>query len=222
MLRAERETESDSFSPFPFSLILFLPPSSPPPKPTLQLNYCEEETNNKTGKPAFACSISSCSLPASPNSDACKQVHGNANTVTRRYKLVATWGKAAPDGKEVDVVLINGLYPAPTIFSNAGDRLIVEFVNQLEGPTTSIHWHGINQVRKRFLFFFFFAADHCRLFFFVPLRSLSANKSFLLFFLFNLFPLPPTPFAITDRDQHPGRRRGRHSDRDPGLPHRRR
>ena len=117
-----------------------------------QMNYCEEETNAKTGKPAFACSISSCSLAASPNSEACKEVHGNANTVTRRYKLVATWGRAAPDGKEVDVVLINGLYPAPTISSNAGDRLIVEFVNQLGGPATSIHWHGVDQVRD-FCFF---------------------------------------------------------------------
>ena len=136
------------------SCFLFLPTPLHPNPNQQQLNYCEEETNNKTGKPAFACSISSCSLLASPNSDACKEVHGSANTVTRRYKLVATWGKAAPDGKEVDVVLINGQYPAPTIFSNAGDRLIVEFVNQLDGPTTSIHWHGINQVRRGRTVFF--------------------------------------------------------------------
>ena len=39
-----------------------------------QLNYCEAETDAATGKPSFACSLSSCALAASPNSTACKAV----------------------------------------------------------------------------------------------------------------------------------------------------
>lgn len=109
-----------------------------------QLNYCEPVDGS------FGCSISSCSLPASPNSASCAAVHATAKPVTRRFKFVATWGKAAPDGYEVDVVLVNGKYPAPTIWANAGDRIIVEYVNLLGQPST-IHWHGQKQINTNIM-----------------------------------------------------------------------
>lgn len=113
-----------------------------------QLNFCSSAADT------FACSVSSCSLPASPNSASCAEVHKIAKPVTRRYKFVATWGKSAPDGFEVDTVLVNGKYPAPTIWSNAGDRIIVEFVNLLGVPST-LHWHGQKQIKTNIMGKFF-------------------------------------------------------------------
>ena len=75
---------------------------------------------------SMACSVSSCDLVASPNSPSCIKVHKAAKPVTRRYKFVATWGTAAPDGFNTPTVLINKVFPAPTIYANAGDRIVVE------------------------------------------------------------------------------------------------
>lgn len=114
-----------------------------------ELNFCEDEVDAKTNKTSFACSLSSCVLAASPNSKACGDAHRRIKPVTRKYKFVAEWGRAAPDGFEVKVVLINGAYPAPTIFANVGDRVVVEFHNRLARPTT-VHFHGVKQVRECF------------------------------------------------------------------------
>jgi iron transport multicopper oxidase len=103
-----------------------------------RLNYCEPDTG-------FSCSLSSCELAASPNSAACQGVHSARQPAIRRYKLVATWGKVAPDGFETSAVLVNGQFPSPTIYANSGDRIIVEYVNKLGIPTT-LHWHGMKQV----------------------------------------------------------------------------
>ena len=59
-------------------------------------------------------------------------------------KKIIKKSQAAPDGFEVDAVLINGQYPGPTIYANAGDRIIVQFINLL-GTQSTIHWHGIKQ-----------------------------------------------------------------------------
>ena len=106
-----------------------------------QLNYCSAEDS-------VVCTLTSCDLAASPASPRCAAVHkaARAGAKTHRYKWIATWGKAAPDGYTVDAVFINGKYPAPTIYANAGDRVIVEYVNLLGVPST-IHWHGLKQVR---------------------------------------------------------------------------
>lgn len=92
-----------------------------------QLNYCDANTS-------LACALSSCDLGASPGSTACAAVHAAAKPVTRRFKFVATWGTAAPDGYATPTVFVNGKWPAPTIFANAGDRIIVQFVNLLGQP----------------------------------------------------------------------------------------
>lgn len=110
------------------------------------MNYCEPEIDPNTNKPSFACSLSSCVLTGSPNSKVCKDARQRVKPVVRRYVLNATWGRASPDGYDVRVILINGAYPGPTLFANVGDRVVVEFHNNLARPTT-VHWHGVKQVR---------------------------------------------------------------------------
>ena len=47
-------------------------------------------------------------------------------------------------------MLINGKHPGPTIWSDAGDRVIVEFVNLLGVPST-LHWHGQKQIKTNIM-----------------------------------------------------------------------
>jgi len=114
------------------------------------LNYCENDAEAETNRPSHACSMANCILPASPNSKACADAHKRIRAVTRRYKIVAEWGKMAPDGFEMRVILLNGAYPGPTIFANLWDRIVVEFHNRLARPTT-VHWHGMKQVNNNIM-----------------------------------------------------------------------
>ena len=93
----------------------------------------------------YFCSIPACVRAASPLSPTCQQVWDRVKPLQRKYKLVATWGWANPDGVEREVILLNGKFQGPTIRGNVGDRIIVEFYNLLDEPS-SIHWHGIRQV----------------------------------------------------------------------------
>ena len=93
----------------------------------------------------YFCSIPACVRAASPLSPTCQQVWDRVKPLQRKYKLVATWGWANPDGVEREVILLNGKFQGPTIRGNVGDRIIVEFYNLLDEPA-SIHWHGIRQV----------------------------------------------------------------------------
>lgn len=93
----------------------------------------------------YFCSIPSCVRTASPHSSKCQQVWDRVKPVQRKYKLVATWGWANPDGVEREVILLNGKFQGPTFRGNVGDRIIVEYHNLLDEPS-SIHWHGIRQV----------------------------------------------------------------------------
>lgn len=115
-----------------------------------ELNYCEEEIEAATNEPSHACAQASCVLPGSPNSKACADAHKRIKAVTRRYKIVAEWGKMAPDGFGMRVILLNGAYPGPTIFANVGDRIVVEFHNRLARPVT-VHWHGMKQVNTNMM-----------------------------------------------------------------------
>ncbi|ELR04443.1 hypothetical protein GMDG_06756 [Pseudogymnoascus destructans 20631-21] len=67
--------------------------------------------------------------------------------VTRYYDFTIKRGKAAPDGYEKEVILINGEFPAPTIEANWGDWIEVKVKNEITGPEegTSLHWHGLFQ-----------------------------------------------------------------------------
>ena len=64
------------------------PQPARPPSPT---GFCVNTTS-------YYCATPSCTLVASPNSPQCAASHAASHPVVRKYKLVATWGMAAPDG----------------------------------------------------------------------------------------------------------------------------
>ncbi|CAJ2508541.1 Uu.00g135670.m01.CDS01 [Anthostomella pinea] len=65
--------------------------------------------------------------------------------VTREYWLEIQNGTAAIDGVERVVLIVNGSVPAPTIFANWGDHLVIHVHNALADNGTSLHWHGLRQ-----------------------------------------------------------------------------
>ncbi|KAI1161367.1 L559a mutant of Melanocarpus Albomyces laccase [Nemania serpens] len=53
----------------------------------------------------------------------------------------------APDGEvKTGAMLINGIYPGPTIVADWGDTISVTVTNKLTLNGTSIHWHGLRQL----------------------------------------------------------------------------
>lgn len=62
--------------------------------------------------------------------------HFQARLTAARHQLTLA------DNKQTDVWLYNGQMPGPLIELNEGDQVDIEFVNQLDQPTT-IHWHGL-------------------------------------------------------------------------------
>ena len=70
----------------------------------------------------------------------------NAATVT--YDFDVGWVTANPDGAfERPTMGINGQWPLPAITATVGDRVVVNVNNKLENQTTSLHFHGLYQVR---------------------------------------------------------------------------
>ncbi|KAI1771423.1 multicopper oxidase [Hypoxylon cercidicola] len=67
--------------------------------------------------------------------------------VTREYWIELTDVIVAPDGVARPAIAINGTIPAPTLFADWGDTVVVHVTNALTTSTngTSIHWHGIRQ-----------------------------------------------------------------------------
>lgn len=51
------------------------------------------------------------------------------------------------DGVEKEMILVNDMFPGPTIKGNVGDKVVVRVYNDLDDgdESTSIHWHGIKQ-----------------------------------------------------------------------------
>ena len=67
-----------------------------------------------------------------------------------RYQLIAApsdYLLGGPDRPGSDLMLYNGQTPGPVLSAHKGDVLEVEFVNQLDQPTT-IHWHGIRNLNE--------------------------------------------------------------------------
>ncbi|KAJ9658718.1 laccase, multicopper oxidase, benzenediol:oxygen oxidorectuctase [Coniosporium apollinis] len=60
---------------------------------------------------------------------------------------MAEYGQDSLHGaKEKICFLVNGQYPAPTIYADWGDRLAITVKNSMPHNGTSIHWHGIRQL----------------------------------------------------------------------------
>ncbi|KAI0285717.1 multicopper oxidase-domain-containing protein, partial [Russula brevipes] len=62
----------------------------------------------------------------------------------RKFNFTVALANGAPDGVNKTMLVVNGMYPGPTIEVNQGDRLVVNVKNNLPNAT-SIHWHGLFQ-----------------------------------------------------------------------------
>ncbi|KAK5130265.1 hypothetical protein LTR08_002266 [Meristemomyces frigidus] len=65
--------------------------------------------------------------------------------MTRHYDWTVSHGSCAPDGVELDCLLVNNQFPGPTISANWGDWIEVKVTNNLTVEGTSLHWHGMLQ-----------------------------------------------------------------------------
>ncbi|THH20196.1 hypothetical protein EW146_g1116 [Bondarzewia mesenterica] len=63
---------------------------------------------------------------------------------TRTHNFSIAEVEGAPDGVHRTMLVVNGMYPGPTIEANQGDRLVINVRNNLQNAT-SIHWHGLFQ-----------------------------------------------------------------------------
>ncbi|KZT65204.1 multicopper oxidase [Daedalea quercina L-15889] len=63
---------------------------------------------------------------------------------TRYYEFVVEEAMGAPDGVEKLMLVVNGMYPGPTIEANVDDRIVVNVTNLMPNAT-AIHWHGLFQ-----------------------------------------------------------------------------
>lgn len=68
----------------------------------------------------------------------------SAKTLEFYWEL--SWKFVAPDGFGRPVVSVNNMWPPPTIEGVVGDRIVVHVNNRLGNETSSIHWHGLQQV----------------------------------------------------------------------------
>jgi FtsP/CotA-like multicopper oxidase with cupredoxin domain len=64
--------------------------------------------------------------------------------VTRHYDFTVSKRKIAPDGVEIDGIVVNNAFPGPTIEANWGDWIEVVVHNELD-EGTSLHYHGLLQ-----------------------------------------------------------------------------
>ena len=72
-----------------------------------------------------------------------------AKASLRRFNLDITWGKINPDCYMTDLpaILVNGQFPAPTLYAFDGDEIEANVCNKMDDntTTTSMHFHGIKQ-----------------------------------------------------------------------------
>ncbi|OAQ61309.1 laccase-1 precursor [Purpureocillium lilacinum] len=70
--------------------------------------------------------------------------------VIRRYDFTVSRNTIAPDGYQVDALLVNGAFPAPLMEANWGDTIQVTVRNNISTPDegTALHWHGFLQTDK--------------------------------------------------------------------------
>lgn len=67
---------------------------------------------------------------------------GPGGTRTVQYRLRAGASQHEIAGRTVETWTYNGSLPGPLLRARVGDRVVVDFVNDLGVPTT-IHWHGV-------------------------------------------------------------------------------
>ncbi|KWU44544.1 hypothetical protein RHOSPDRAFT_17827 [Rhodotorula sp. JG-1b] len=73
-----------------------------------------------------------------------QQVLAQEPATTRYYDFVLEQRNGAPDGFNKTMLVVNGMYPGPTIEVNSDDRIVVNVTNLMPNAT-AIHWHGLYQ-----------------------------------------------------------------------------
>nr|AAR82933.1 multicopper oxidase [Auricularia auricula-judae] len=63
---------------------------------------------------------------------------------TREYNFTISNVRGAPAGVEKDMVVVNNIWPGPTIEVNQHDRVVIRVMNRAQNAT-AIHWHGLYQ-----------------------------------------------------------------------------
>ncbi|KAM0753984.1 hypothetical protein T439DRAFT_169004 [Meredithblackwellia eburnea MCA 4105] len=63
---------------------------------------------------------------------------------TRTYHFSLEERQGAPDGYKKTMLVVNGIFPGPTIEVNSYDRLVVNVTNNLPN-SSAVHWHGLYQ-----------------------------------------------------------------------------
>jgi len=98
-----------------------------------QFGFCVEDAS-------YFCSTAACVLAASPASPSCMAAWAARTPITRKLKLVASWGRAAPDGVEREVILLNGKFPGPTVRGTVRDRVQVRESGERRGRGDGGRW----------------------------------------------------------------------------------
>ncbi|KAF2168605.1 multicopper oxidase [Zasmidium cellare ATCC 36951] len=70
--------------------------------------------------------------------------------VTRTYTWSIAKGTCAPDGVELDCVLVNNQFPGPLVEANWGDMIEIQVTNNLD-EGTAIHFHGFLQKNSQWM-----------------------------------------------------------------------
>ncbi|SPO07347.1 related to Conidial Pigment Biosynthesis protein brown1 [Cephalotrichum gorgonifer] len=74
-----------------------------------------------------------------------------ASAAVVEYDWDITWVTAAPDGFTRPVIGVNDVWPCPEIRAVQGDTIRLKINNKLGNQTTSIHFHGINQIGSNWM-----------------------------------------------------------------------
>ncbi|THG16109.1 laccase-1-like [Camellia sinensis] len=69
-----------------------------------------------------------------------------ASQITRSFQFNLEWTEVSRLCHRKPLLTVNGKYPGPTIAVHEGDNVVVKVTN-LAARNTTIHWHGIRQLR---------------------------------------------------------------------------
>ncbi|HIE75897.1 MAG TPA: hypothetical protein EYP93_06815, partial [Gammaproteobacteria bacterium] len=75
------------------------------------------------------------------------RLNGVSGTVEFDLTAAPTSIRLRPDGPVTNVWAFNGTVPGPTLRAKVGDKMVINFRNDLPEPTT-IHWHGLRIVNS--------------------------------------------------------------------------
>ncbi len=75
------------------------------------------------------------------------RLNGVSGTVEFDLTAAPTSIRLRPDGPVTKVWAFNGTVPGPTLRTKVGDKMVINFRNDLPEPTT-IHWHGLRIVNS--------------------------------------------------------------------------